>query len=84
MAPTFNASDNNKVTVTATVAGRAASGLPVTEADIRQSLASLARQEGVRLSDLSVILEQGERTVTMTESEYNALVQGGAAATSSE
>lgn len=71
MAPTFS-NTSTKVTVTATLPAQA-NGQRITEQDVRWALEQVARENGVQVTDLSVTLEPGERTVTMTEAEYNAL-----------
>jgi len=81
MAPTFNtAPAKTVVTVTGTV-GNGAYGT-ITEGDVRLALEETARQNGVTVSDLTVSVErrEGERTVTLTEAEYQALTEGRNAA----
>jgi hypothetical protein len=78
MSATFS-SPSKVVTVTATID---TSDHPVNEWQVRDALTRLARDEGVVVQDLSVSIVDGERLVTITESEYVALRQGqsGAAA----
>jgi len=82
MAPTFS-NPTKTVTITATVdtsnAGRW--GGVVTDTDVKQAaeaaLRDAARSNGVTIDGLTVTVEAGPRTVTLTEEEYNALRQGG-------
>ena len=77
MAPTFN-STGSKVTVTASVPARTEDGYAITEWSIRNALADVARDNRVPLGDLSVSLEPGEESVTLTRAEYDALRSQGA------
>lgn len=74
MAPTFSTA-GKRVTVTGTVDGQAY----LTEGDVRAALEGVARQNGITVRDLAVSIAEGERTVTLTETEYNTLRQGGSA-----
>lgn len=71
---------NPRTNVTVTASVQARSDLPITEWAVRNALLDTARAEGVDVTDLSVTLAPGERMVTITESEYNALVAGQSAA----
>ena len=79
MAPTFNtAPGKTVVTVSGTMSDSAYGGI-FTERDVQFALEETARRNGVTVSDLTVSIErrEGERTVTLTQAEYDALTQGG-------
>jgi hypothetical protein len=77
MAPKFS-TPRKVITATATVDTSF-----VSEWDVRRALEQTARDNGVTVSGLTVTIADGERTVTMTESEYDALVTGASGEQSS-
>jgi hypothetical protein len=81
MAPTFS-NPSKIVTVTGTVDVSGADGaFDVTDADVRRvtedTLRQAARANRVAITSLEVTVANGPRTVTMTEDEFNALLQQG-------
>jgi hypothetical protein len=78
MAPKFS-TPRKVITATATVDTSF-----VSEWDVQRALEQTARDNGVALSGLTVSIADGERTVTLTETEYNTLVAGGTASEPAE
>jgi len=74
----FNESRSANVTASGTITNH---GATVTVWDVEQALQRTARDNGFTLTGLTVTVEPGERTVTLTESEYSALSGASEAST---
>jgi hypothetical protein len=74
----FNDSRSANVTASGTITNH---GATVTQYDVEQVLRRAARENGFEITDLTVTVEPGERTVTLTESEYSALTSASEAST---
>jgi hypothetical protein len=77
----FNESRSANVTASGTITNH---GATVTRYDVEQALRRAARDNGFEITGLTVTVEPGERTVTLTESEYSALQSGASEASTSE